>query len=226
MSYIVVSSPSGGGKTTICNMLLQDTRSPIFQNVSFSISATTRPKREHETDGFEYFFLSSDEFNDMIGRGEFLEYATVCGNLYGTPLRGIAKNKHTLFDVDYQGFEQINRNVAEKPINIFLLPPSMMDLQQRLENRGDIKSNIIRARMQNALEEISHSQKYDYILTNYDVEYTFQMVVNIVYNNINCDTTQKMSDMTSTIKMLDCNNVDEYLKSALKITQNASHSSC
>ena len=224
MYYIVISSPSGGGKTTICNMLLSDNNSPIYSNVSFSISATTRPRRQHEVHGREYFFLSKEEFTTMIDNNEFLEYANVCGNLYGTPLKGVAKNHHTLFDIDYQGFEQINHNGKEKIMSIFLLPPSLEELEQRLQNRGDISQNVINERMQNALEEISHSQKYDYILTNFNIQTTFQMVCKIVdytiHNKDDILHTNAIS-LANLIKGFSNKNVELYLREALKVTQNA-----
>jgi guanylate kinase len=224
MYYIIISSPSGGGKTTICNMLLSNKNSPIYGNVSFSISATTRPKRQHEVHGREYFFLSKEEFGIMINNNEFLEYANVCGNLYGTPLKGVVEYHHTLFDIDYQGFEQISRNGKAKIISIFLLPPSLKELEQRLQNRGDISQSVINERMQNALEEISHSQKYDYILTNFNIQTTFQMVCKIVDYTIhgNDDILHKNAiSLANLIKGFSNKNVELYLKEALKVTQNA-----
>jgi guanylate kinase len=225
MHYIVISSPSGGGKTTICNMLLQNEVSPIYNNVSFSISATTRPKREHELHGREYFFLSHNEFNSMIAKDEFLEYATVCGNLYGTPIKGVSKEKHTLFDIDFQGFEQIQSHCKkyQKPLlSIFLLPPSLDVLRQRLQSRGDIRSDVIEARMENAISEILHSQKYDFILTNHNISSTFANVSNIV-KSVVCNSREVSANVQSIANSIRniviANDINSYLNEALKITK-------
>lgn len=222
MYYIIISSPSGGGKTTICNMLLQNPKSPIYQNVTFSISATTRQKRIHETDGKEYFFHSKEEFQQMIQNNELLEYANVCGNLYGTPLKGISTEKHTIFDIDYQGFRQIKQNGKNKKIGIFLLPPSIDALQKRLENRGDISSENIKIRMENAIEEIMHSHEYDFILTNASIEKTFEMVCSIIKYIIlhNEDSYYpKICQITNDIKKTNINNISSYLNESLNITE-------
>ncbi len=224
MHYIIISSPSGGGKTTICNMLLQNDASPIYNNVSFSISATTRPKRTHELHGREYFFLSSEEFNKMIAKDEFLEYATVCGNLYGTPLGGVSKQTHTLFDIDYQGFEQIQnhcRKYSKPLLSIFLLPPSLDVLEKRLQGRGDISADVIHVRMENAISEILQSQKYDFILTNIDIQATFITVCSIV-ESVVCGGKKspiKAEYISRGIRNFAITNVNSYLSEALKITK-------
>lgn len=217
MHFIVISSPSGGGKTTICNMLMSDSRSPVANQVKFSISATTRQKRGNETDGKEYFFLSSDEFSHMVSKNEFLEHAQICGNFYGTPKSEISKTHHTLFDIDFQGFIQIKKNAQNNLLSIFLLPPSLNALQNRLEQRGDISKEIIHERMQNAILDISHSKNYEYIITNNTIEETFQVVCSIVDFKINGNensTHTKILQNSQLIQKLQTDNVEEYLKEA------------
>lgn len=225
MHYIVISSPSGGGKTTICNMLLQNKQSPVFKNVVFSISATTRQKREHELHGREYFFISRTEFDEMVVNGEFLEHASVFGNMYGTPLYGISKEKHTLFDIDFQGFDQINnycKNRSENLLSIFLLPPSLDALRERLRARGDISEEVIAARMQNAIGEITQAKKYNFILTNYEIPTTFANVSNIVKGSVldEKDKQSAMEELAKSIKDIDFSRgVEFFLSEALRITK-------
>lgn len=222
MAYIIISSPSGGGKTTICNMLMNDAKSSVFQEVEFSISATTRQRRQHEVDGREYFFISKETFEEKIKNNEFLEYAVVCENLYGTPTSGISKIKHTLFDVDFQGFRSIKKNaITEKIINVFLLPPSLEILENRLKQRGDVKDIDISIRMKNALDEILHCKEYDYILTNHSIENTFQIVSSIVNFELNDqkDIFYEMAlDITKSIRNFHLNDVNLFLKNALDTT--------
>ena len=217
MHFIVISSPSGGGKTTICNMLMNDSRSHVANQVKFSISATTRQKRGNETNGKEYFFLSTDAFSQMVSKKEFLEHAEICGNFYGTPKSEISKTHHTLFDIDFQGFIQIKENTQNNLLSIFLLPPSLHALQTRLEQRGDISKEIIHERMQNAILDISHSKHYEYIITNKTIEETFQAVCSIVDFKINGNknsTHTKILQNSQSIHKLQTNNVEEYLKEA------------
>lgn len=217
--YIIISSPSGGGKTTICNMLTREEESPLYGNASFSISATTRQKRTHETNGKEYFFHTKEEFEEMIKQGEFLEYATICGNHYGTPLKGISQNSHTLFDIDHQGFEQILAKKPNKVLSIFLLPPSLHELRKRLEFRGDISNDIINQRMENAVEEISKSQKYRYILVNKDLQTTFKTVCSIIQFELENNTQNKFQILAQSIKRCKISEIDTFLTEAAKITE-------
>lgn len=221
MAFIIISSPSGGGKTTICNMLMGEGASPIFGNVKFSVSTTTRQKRKHETDGKEYFFTSKAKFQKMVNNGEFLEYATVCENYYGTRLASISKTNHTLFDIDFQGFLQIKNNKkTEKLVNIFLLPPSLSQLQERLNVRGDVNQEDIKLRMENAIEEILHCKEYDYILTNYNIKTTFAMVCGVLKNQIFGESLNgSIERLTHTIKNTSLEDVDLFLERSLKETQ-------
>ncbi len=221
MYFIVISSPSGGGKTTICNMLINEKSSPIFNQVKFSISATTRQKRGEETNGKEYFFLSKEEFSQMIAKKQLLEYAEICGNFYGTPLKEISKTHHTLFDIDFQGFIQINENIPQNILSIFLLPPSLEALKSRLTNRGDIPTEIIEGRMKNAILDISHSKHYEYILTNNTIEETFKAICTIIDFKINGEkglSHKQIQKNSKKIQSLQTENVENYLKEALNTT--------
>ena len=221
MAFIIISSPSGGGKTTICNMLINSETSPVCGNVEFSISTTTRPKRKHEIHGREYFFTNKEEFLKMIQSGEFLEYATVCENYYGTKLSSVSKTKHTLFDIDFQGFRQVKQNsTQEKVVNIFLLPPSLTQLENRLNARGDVQANDIKLRMSNAIEEILHCKEYDYIITNHNIDTTFASVCNILQSSLfNGNLYDGVVNLSQEIKNISLTNIDSFLEKSLTATQ-------
>lgn len=228
MYLIIISSPSGGGKSTICNMIMSNANSPLFGNVEFSISVTTRPKRAHETHGKEYYFVTKDDFKTMIKNGHFLEWAEIFGNMYGTLKNNISKEKHTLFDIDFQGHQQIISSRLPNIFSIFLLPPSLDVLQRRLELRGDISAEVITRRIAGAGTEISYAHEYSYILTNQKVENTFAMCAAIIDYTINGHTTkisQNVLEITKKIKNLNTDNINDYLKEALKITEYEYHSS-
>lgn len=175
---IIISSPSGGGKTTICKKLLEEESSPIFGEAEFSISLTTRKKRGNEMNGKDYIFVSEEEFKEKIKNREFLEYAKVFDNFYGTLLSGLSKTKHTIFDIDFQGHHQIKEKVSA--LSIFLLPPSIETLRSRVEKRGDITKEEIEKRIKMAPEEIEEANKYDYKITNESIEETFKEVCKII----------------------------------------------
>ncbi len=227
MHYIIISSPSGGGKTTMCNMLINAEESPVASRVKFSISATTRARRPHETNGKEYFFISKEQFKDMVENGEFLEYAEICGNFYGTPKKKISNDHHTLFDIDFQGFIQINENFGtnlaenkQELLTIFLLPPSLEVLQDRLERRGDIVNDIILQRMKNAVLDISYSKQYGYVMVNNNIDETFRKICAIVDFAIHkkqSDLHQKLWNVSEEIKGIKSDNPLDYLKEALNI---------
>ena len=167
---IIISSPSGAGKTSISKKILEND-----SRVMFSISATTRAPRVGETEGIEYYFKSNDEFETMIESGEMLEYATVFGNKYGTPRKpvevALSNGKDVLFDVDWQGGTQIrNSSLSEYVISLFILPPSINELENRLVVRGQDSIETVNDRMIRSKEEISHWSEYDYILVNSDIE--------------------------------------------------------
>ncbi len=159
----VISAPSGAGKTTLSNMLLQE-----FPNLGYSISYTTRPPRPGEKNGIHYNFVSGDIFQSMAESGEFLEYATVHGNMYGTSREAVeamlADGKDVLFDIDVQGAMQLKEK-TEYGVYIFLAPPSLGELQRRLTGRGDTDGQIP-VRMSNADWEIDYIPRYDYLVIN------------------------------------------------------------
>jgi guanylate kinase len=163
---IILSSPSGAGKSTLSRRLLE-----LDPDVQFSISATTRPPRPGEQEGRDYFFRSRREFEAMVTAGEMLEHAEVFGNLYGTPRApveaAIAGGHDVLFDVDWQGGQQIrNSSLRDAVVSIFILPPSMAELESRLRARGQDAPEVVAERMAQSVGEISHWAEYDYVLVN------------------------------------------------------------
>ena len=165
----VLSSPSGAGKTTIARELLGRTN-----RLMMSVSATTRPPRPGETDGTDYVFLSEEEFAARIEADQFLEHASVFGNRYGTPRRAVeaalARGDDVLFDVDWQGTQQLRQSDGADLVTVFVLPPSHAELERRLTRRAQDPDEVVRARMAKAAGEISHWTEYDYIVINSDVE--------------------------------------------------------
>ena len=167
---IILSSPSGAGKSTLALRLMQ-----WDPSIRFSVSATTRPPRPGEENGREYNFKKRTEFETMVQHGEMLEHAEVFGNLYGSPRApveaAIAAGHDVLFDIDWQGGQQIrNSALAEDVVSIFVLPPSIGELERRLRARGQDSDDVIRARMQKSRDEISHWAEYDYVLINQDID--------------------------------------------------------
>lgn len=166
---LVLSSPSGAGKTTISRALLK--REP---NLTMSVSATTRPKRPGETAGVDYTFIDPTEFNLMVNRREMLEHAQVFGNYYGTPRKpveqALAAGKDVLFDIDWQGTQQLAQNARGDLVSIFVLPPSTKELERRLKTRAQDSAEVVAKRMSRAAEEISHYREYDYIIVNDVIE--------------------------------------------------------
>lgn len=162
---VVISSPSGAGKTTITRMLLEKDK-----NLVLSVSATTRPKRPQETDGTDYYFVSKEKFLEMREKGEFLESAEVFGNFYGTPREYVFKNinggKDVLFDIDWQGARALSHEKGAALASIFILPPSISELENRLRSRAQDSEETVRKRMAMAMGEISHWNEYDYIVVN------------------------------------------------------------
>ena len=167
---IILSSPSGAGKTTLSRRLLADDDA-----ISFSISATTRKPRPGELDGREYFFKTPEEFQKMVDRGEMLEHAEVFGNFYGTPKapveQAISQGQDVIFDVDWQGGQQIRGSALGKfTVSIFILPPSIGELEARLEKRGQDSAEVVAERMAKSRDEISHWAEYDYVLINENLD--------------------------------------------------------
>ncbi len=166
---LVLSSPSGAGKSTISRALLAN-----HDDLAMSISATTRPMRPGEVDGKDYMFVDQAEFDAMTDAGEFLEYATVFGNSYGTPrgpvFQALKSGCDVLFDVDWQGTQQLRENAMDDLVSIFILPPSVEELERRLFARAQDSASVVRSRMSRAHAEMSHWAEYDYIIVNDNVE--------------------------------------------------------
>ena len=166
---IVLSSPSGAGKSTISRLLLE-----ADPQITMSISATTRPKRPGEQDDVDYHFVDDTRFDAMIAAGEFVEWAPVFGYRYGTPVAPIKaamkQGRDVLFDIDWQGTQQLHSAMGEDLVRIFLLPPSMDELERRLHARGTDSGAVIAERMARAAGEISHWAEYDYVLVNDDTD--------------------------------------------------------
>jgi guanylate kinase len=176
---IVLSSPSGAGKSTIARMLLD-----ADKEVTMSVSATTRPKRPGETDDVDYHFVDDDGFEAMIDDGEFVEWAPVFGYRYGTPKApvkdALRKGRDILFDIDWQGTQQLQAAMGEDLVSIFILPPSMEELERRLRSRGTDSDGVIADRMSRAASEISHWPEYEYVLVNRDTDQCLAQVRSIV----------------------------------------------
>jgi len=165
---LIMSSPSGAGKTTITRELLKRDG-----NITMSISATTRPARPGEKDGEDYYFVSKEEFDRMVKSGEMLEHAKVFDNYYGTPKMpvetALAKGHDVLFDVDWQGARDLRQAAGYDQASIFILPPSIEELERRLHTRAQDADEVVQARMAKATSEMSHWGEYDYIVVNVDV---------------------------------------------------------
>ena len=177
---VILSSPSGAGKTSIARALVEENK-----NFLFSVSATTRKSRPGEVNGREYNFLTVDEFRERIDDGQFLEHAKVFGNLYGTPLKpvmaSIDDGKDLIFDVDWQGGKQIrSSSLCKFVISIFILPPSIKALQERLMKRAQDSSETVKDRMTKSIGEIMHWKEYDYVIVNNNFEQTLQEVKSII----------------------------------------------
>lgn len=169
---LVLSSPSGAGKTTLSRLLLAKDRS-----VELSISVTTRPRRPGETDGKHYHFIDAARFDSMVKNGELLEWAEVFGNRYGTPRalveRTLAEGRDVLFDLDWQGTQQLREKVPTDLVSVFVLPPTVQSLAKRLETRAQDSNTVIRGRMAKASDEMSHWAEYDYVIVNNDLNTAF-----------------------------------------------------
>jgi guanylate kinase len=175
----ILSSPSGAGKTTVSRMLLaQDSR------LRMSVSVTTRAPRPGEVHGRDYFFVDQPEFDRMAEAGEFLEWAHVFGNSYGTPKAevkaGLKEGKDYLFDIDWQGTQQLYQKMQADVVRVFLLPPSLDELRRRLKARNTDSAEVIAGRMDRAKAEISHWDAYDYVIVNDNIEICFAKVLQIL----------------------------------------------
>jgi len=176
---LVLSSPSGAGKTSIARSLL--TRD---KEINMSVSATTRPRRPGEAEGKDYYFVDEEKFKTDINKGLFLEYARVFDHYYGTPLGLVQKllssGCDVLFDIDWQGTQQIKAKARDDLVSIFVLPPSTAELEKRLITRAQDSAEVVASRMARAADEMSHYPEYDYIIVNHDLDQSIDAVHTIL----------------------------------------------
>ena len=169
---LVLSSPSGAGKTTLSHLLLRADR-----NVDLSISVTTRPRRSGEINGRDYHFIDRARFDDMVAGGELLEWAEVFGHRYGTPRQPVIKalqaGRDVLFDIDWQGTQQLREKARTDLVSVFILPPTTKELERRLKQRAQDSKSVIGSRMAKAAGEMSHWPEYDYVIVNRDKRQAF-----------------------------------------------------
>ena len=177
---LVLSSPSGAGKTSISKRLLQQDTSLVL-----SVSATTRKRRPGEVEGKDYQFLSIQEFESRINKSQFLEYAKVFGNYYGTPAQLVEKTLKSgvdvLFDIDWQGTQQLKARARQDLVSVFILPPSIKELEKRLFKRAQDTSEVVANRMSKSASEMSHYPEYDYVIINHDLDKSVHQVQSILY---------------------------------------------
>src|ERR1700716_3500018 len=175
----VLSSPSGAGKTTLARLLIE--RTP---GLKMSVSATTRPMRPGEVDGHDYHFIDKAKFESMVKRGELLERGTVFANRYGTPRApveaALSAGQDVLFDIDWQGTQQLREKARADVVSVFILPPWAADLERRLPSRAQVSNEVIRGRMSRASHEMSHWAEYDYIVINHNLDEAFAEVQSIL----------------------------------------------
>lgn len=176
---LVLSSPSGAGKTTISRRLLE-----IEDDLTMSVSATTRRKRPGETEGKDYYFTDNQDFGERVNRGELLEHAKVFDYYYGTPRAPVEKalsaGRDVLFDIDWQGTQQIYEQAGDDLVRVFILPPSTRALEARLRARAQDTEEVVARRMSEASSEMSHWQEYDYVIVNDDLDKSLQQVRTIL----------------------------------------------
>lgn len=197
---LILSSPSGAGKSTLTRMLMD-----WDPTIRFSISATTRKPRPGEQDGREYYFRSREDFESMVAAGDMLEHAEVFGNFYGTPKgpveAAMREGRDTVFDIDWQGGQQIrNSSLGRDVVSIFVLPPSIAELDRRLRSRAQDSDEVIAGRMAKSRDEISHWAEYDYVLVNTDLAATFARLQTILQSErLRRDRQPGLSDFVRTL---------------------------
>jgi guanylate kinase len=176
---LVLSSPSGAGKTSIATKILE-----VDKTVNVSISVTTRTMRPGEKEGIDYFFVSKEKFQDMLKNNELLEHADVFENSYGTPKQYVfdtlSNGKDIIFDIDWQGTQQLSQLARVDLVSIFILPPSLMELEKRLNSRAQDSQDVIMNRMKEASNEVSHWAEYDYVIVNENLEKSVEQVHAII----------------------------------------------
>jgi len=176
---LVLSSPSGAGKTTLSRKLLASD-----PNITLSVSATTRPMRPTEVEGKDYFFISPAEFETWVKQGAFLEHAVVFENRYGTPKGpvedALVSGRDVLFDIDWQGTQQMKEKVREDLVSVFILPPSHSELERRLKTRAEDSDDVVARRMAKAADEMSHYPEYDYVVVNRDLDRALMQIKSIL----------------------------------------------
>ena len=191
---IIISSPSGAGKTTLCKLLLKK-----MKYIDLSISYTSRNQRLNEINGKDYFFVNKKEFNNLKNKNYFIETAVNFGNHYGSPfanLKMAKKNKkQILFDIDWKGARKIRKKIDKKDIiDFFILPPSINELRKRLLKRGRDNKKDINLRLSYAIKEISHYNEYSYVLINQNVMQTVSDIIHIIKNNLILEKNKKLTD--------------------------------
>ena len=176
---LVLSSPSGAGKSSICKSLMS-----LDTNLSLSISTTTRKKRPNENSGEDYFFVSTEKFKEMLSNNHFLEHARVFDNYYGTDKSLVEKKinngEDLIFDIDWQGAQQLREKMREDIVSIFILPPNKKELERRLKSRGQDSAKVVKKRMDGASAEITHWAEYDYVVINEDLNQSVKAVLVIL----------------------------------------------
>jgi guanylate kinase len=181
---VILSSPSGAGKTTITKKIQQK-----YQNFKISVSHTTRKPRTNEVDGVDYFFVSKDEFKELIEKKEFYEYAKIFENYYGTSKKSVKnildKKNDILFDIDWQGTQQLSKFKELNLIKIFILPPNKKELEKRLISRNQDKEEIVNKRLESYSNDIVHWHDYDYVVINDNLESCFKQIESIINNSKN-----------------------------------------
>lgn len=175
----VLSSPSGAGKSTLARMLVDK-----MPDMRMSVSVTTRPMRPGEADGVHYYFIDKAKFDAMVKSNELLEHAPVFDNFYGTPRKpvedALASGQDVLFDIDWQGTQQLREKARDDVVSVFILPPSAADLEKRLHTRAQDSDEVIAGRMSRASHELSHWAEYDYVVTNSDLDEAYSQVVTVL----------------------------------------------
>ena len=188
---IIISSPSGAGKTTLCKLLLKKMR-----NIELSISYTSRNQRLNELNGRDYFFVTKEKFNKLKNKNFFIETAINFGNHYGSPYKNLKINrkKQILFDIDWKGARKIRKQVNKSDIiDFFILPPSIKELKKRLVKRGRDKKDDIDLRLSYAIKEISHYKEYSYVLINQNVQQTVSEIIDIIKTNLIIEKNKKLT---------------------------------